>query len=178
MKIERPPREHPVSLEHPSRSATERVKDPLPIPTTCPNCDGPVRAVNNQEIYGRPFGDWPYAYACACCDSYVGMHPCTNIPLGTLADAPTREARKVAKKEFSWMYQPRHAKSFTRSEAYVWLALKMQLAPGTAHIGWFNVAQCAAVVSLVQAYRQSFRPAPKPKVKPTPREHLKQKGRK
>ncbi len=41
--------------------------------------------------------DWPWVYICEGCGSYVGMHPFTDIPLGTLADAATREARKECK---------------------------------------------------------------------------------
>ena len=47
---------------NPSRRATARVKNPLPAPTTCPYDGGPVEIVNNSAIYGREYGEWPWAF--------------------------------------------------------------------------------------------------------------------
>lgn len=81
-----------------SKSATKRVKDPLPVPTC--NCFGKIELVNNSEIYGREYGKWPYAYLCRGCLSYVGLHPFTDIPLGILANAELRESKKRNKSYF------------------------------------------------------------------------------
>lgn len=135
---------------NPSRSATARVKDPLPVPTFCPNCAGVVKLVSNAEIYGVEYGEWPWAYRCIRpgCDSYVGLHPFTAIPLGTLAQAPTREARKRAKAIFTKLWQRSGGHAMTRSEAYLWLAQRLGLPPRQCHIGWFNVATCEQVVEI------------------------------
>jgi hypothetical protein len=146
------PRTGHVTPQSPSRSATARVKNPLPAPTICPHCSGAVELVNNSEIYGgRSYGEWPWAYKCAGdgCDSYVGLHPFTGIPLGTLADAATRAARKAAKDAFNPLWQRWGARSMTRTEAYAWLAGKLGIADvNTCHVGWFDVETCARVVAV------------------------------
>src|SRR5690606_31465936 len=83
----------PAPLPYISRQALHRVKDWMPPPSCCPYCGGPVRLVKNCEIYrGRAYGAWPYAYWCQPCDAFVGLHPETDLPLGTLADRELREA--------------------------------------------------------------------------------------
>jgi hypothetical protein len=134
----------PKTPWNPSRSAIARVRNPLPEPTTCRFCGGKVEIVNNSKIYGKCYGEWPWAYRCDCCHSYVGMHPFTAIPLGTLANAATREARKKAKAAFNPLWQ---GKRMSRTEAYQWLAGALGIANvEECHIGWFDVAMCERVV--------------------------------
>lgn len=123
-----------------SRTATARAKNVLPIPSECNLCGGPVEVVTHEEIYGRLYGDWPFAYRCEHCDSYVGMHPFTNIPLGTLADAEIREARKKCKPAFEKLWK--NSAMFTRSEAYAYLAKQMNIPVEHCHFGWFDIEQC------------------------------------
>lgn len=138
-----------ISPWRPSRRATKRVANPLPAPAICRFCNGDVRIVGNEVIYGRKYGDWPWAYRCDCCGAYVGMHPFTAIPLGTLADKETREARKLAKEPFTLIWQ---AGAMGRSEAYRWLAGQMGIPVDECHFGWFDVAQCRRAQGLCQAY--------------------------
>jgi uncharacterized protein DUF3268 len=133
---------------NPSRKAIKRVTNPLPAPTVCPRCKSSVEIVNNDVIYGRSYGEWPWAYKCAneACDCYVGMHPFTDIPLGTLADMATRDARKEAKAAFNPIWE---RGGMTRSEAYAWLADKLCIANvGECHIGWFDVETCNRVIDV------------------------------
>ena len=139
-------RTEPVSPWSPSRSATARVKNPLPAPTECPYCASSVKLVNNSEIYGRSYGEWPWAYCCTECDASVGLHPFTSIPLGTLADAELRNARKEAKAAFNPVWQ---RGKMSRTAAYAWLAGAVNIADvETCHIGWFGIDQCARVVEV------------------------------
>src|SRR5690606_15428334 len=96
---------HPLPLI--SRRCLARVQDRIEPPTECPHCSGTVALVNNAEISGRSYGDWPYAYWCEDCDAYVGLHPKTDLPLGTLATPAMREARKQAKSVFMVMVDQR-----------------------------------------------------------------------
>ncbi|OJB35398.1 zinc-finger-containing protein [Burkholderia ubonensis] len=130
---------------NPSRRATARVKNPFPAPTACPYDGGTVEIVKNAEIYGRPYGEWPWAFLCRTCRAYVGLHPFTGIPLGTLADAPTREARKRAKAAFNPIWQ---SGAMTRTDAYVWLAQQLGIAVGECHVGWFDATVCDRVVAI------------------------------
>lgn len=132
---------------NPSRTATARVTNPLPQPTTCHYCSGKVSIVNNDKIYGSSYGEWPWAFLCDGCGAYVGLHPFTSIPLGTLADAPTREARKRAKDAFNPLWRTR---LMTRREAYAWLAKMLGINVDECHIGWFDEATCKRVVEVVK----------------------------
>lgn len=132
---------------NPSRKATARVKDVLPTPEVCPHCTGKVGIVKNDVIYGRLYGKWPWVYRCEneACDSYVGMHPFTNIPLGTLANAATREARKQAKGAFNSLWQRR---GMDRSQGYNWLASCLNIPWSECHFGWFDIAMCQRVIEV------------------------------
>ena len=144
-----PPRTGPVTPWNPSRRAVARVVNPLPVPDACPHCGSEVWIGGNERIYGQPFGEWPWALMCSGCDSYVGLHPFTGIPLGTLATRPMRDARKQAKAAFNPLWQDG---AMTRSDAYAWLAAELSITNvEECHIGWFDVAQCAAVVAAVKA---------------------------
>ena len=141
----------PVTPWNPSRRALKRVKDKLPAPETCPHCGSVVKIVRNSEIYnGQEYGEWPWAYKCdgKFCDAYVGMHPFTNIPLGTLATHAMRDARKRAKAVFQPLFQ---SGRMTRSEAYEWLAAQLGIPVHECHVGWFDVAMCNRVVQVCRA---------------------------
>lgn len=125
---------------NPSKRAIARVKNPLPAPEQC-NCCGSISVsiVNNSAIYGRSHGKWPWAYRCDYCRAYVGMHPFTDIPLGTLADTKTREARKACKLPFIKIYE---SGILSRNAAYKALSEKLGIAVDECHFGWFDSGMC------------------------------------
>lgn len=125
---------------NPSKRAERRVKNPLPVPCDCHLCKGNrIEVVHHDKLYGRAYGQWPWAYRCQDCGAYVGMHPLTAIPLGTLADAPLRQARKDCKAPFEALWK---SGKLTRDQAYTELAAALGLKEGEAHFGWFDVDQC------------------------------------
>ena len=126
--------------EYTSKSAIQRVKDPLPQPDIC-NCCGSSRVSveDHYRLYGKEFSDWPYVWFCQDCEAYVGMHPFTAIPLGTLADKKTREARKLCKPFFEELYQ---SGLMNRSEAYEKLAEKLNVSKKECHFGMFDIHMC------------------------------------
>lgn len=131
---------HDKTPWNPSKKATARVKNPLPAPGECPHCQSKdIKVAHHDEIYGKAYGEWPWAYLCTSCRAYVGMHPFTNIPLGTLADTPLRKARNDCKKPFEQLWQ---SGQMTREQAYAGLAAHMGLTSETCHFGWFNIGQC------------------------------------
>lgn len=145
------PKREPVSPWNPSRRAINRVTNPLPAPTECQYCGGKVEIVKNSEIYGREYGEWPWAYLCRGCKAYVGMHPFTGIPLGTLADRNTREMRKLAKDAFNPLWQ---SGQMTRGDAYAWLAAQLGIAAGACHVGWFDADTCERVIEIIERREQ------------------------
>lgn len=142
---------HEKTPSNPSRKATARVKNPLPIPTVCPYCGGKVECVNNSSIYrGREYGEWPWVYMCENKDAYVGLHPFTNIPLGTLADKKLRKLRINAK--YAFFKNMLRSGVKTRKEAYPILAKALNIPEGEAHFGWFGVDECKKVIDLFGRY--------------------------
>ena len=136
---------------NPSRRAIARVRDPLPAPTTCPHCGGPVKIVKNSTIYGRDYGDWPWAYLCKPCDAYVGMHPYTNIPLGTLAKKAVRDARNYTKTEFNALWLYAKDRRGERTKAYEWLANQLGMTTAECHFGLFDEAMCERVDEIIES---------------------------
>lgn len=134
-----------------SRGALRRVKDCLPVPCSCPYCGGPVTLTSNAAIYGSEYGRWPYVYLCKPCDAYVGLHPATDLPLGTLANAQLRNARKTSKSAFHALMERRDMK---RGDAYAWLSGRMGIPKAEAHFGMFDLERCRAAYRVcMQALR-------------------------
>ncbi|HWK69993.1 MAG TPA: zinc-finger-containing protein [Burkholderiaceae bacterium] len=130
----------PAPLPYVSRRALGRVRDRLDPPAKCDCCGGTVKLVNNSEIYnGRSYGDWPYAYLCTECGAYVGLHPKTDLPLGTMADEETRQARKDTKEPFTDLLEHFNG---DRNAAYEWLAGAMGIEKKYCHFGLFTTEQC------------------------------------
>lgn len=127
---------------NPSAKAIARVKDQLPAPTICryAGCGGDVRIVNHAAIYhGRTYGDWPWVYRCEGCGARVGMHPFTNLPLGTLADDALRDVRNACKKPFEALWRDG---GMGRSAAYRWLGAAMGKSVAECHFGLFEADEC------------------------------------
>lgn len=144
----------PVSPWNPSRRAMARVKNPIEPPFCCPNCGARVVILRNASIYGRDYGEWPWAYVCENfkqgCDTYVGMHPFTNIPLGTMANGELRHWRKMAKSLFTPLYE---GGPYDRTAAYHLLAHAMKLPVGETHFGWFDIEQCKQAIAALKKIR-------------------------
>ena len=123
----------------------------LPPPEQCNLCGSTVEFVCNAEIYGRAYGRWPYAWLCRACGAYVGTHPHTDRPLGLLADAATRTARKEAHAAFDPLWKEG---ALSRNQAYKWLAEQLGIAKERCHIGEFDVETCAQVVQLCEKSKE------------------------
>lgn len=129
---------HGKSPWHPSRKAMARVPDPMDAPVLH-GCGSPVEIAHHNQVYGKAYGEWPWVYRCAGCDAYVGMHPFTNIPLGTLADKRLREARKSCKQPFEKLWREG---MMSRDQAYLALAQHLGIEPKACHFGLFDITTC------------------------------------
>jgi hypothetical protein len=58
---------------------------------------------------------WPWLYHCWSCSARVSIHPGTDIPMGSLADKKTRQARASAHRYFDDVMRKWN---FERTEAY------------------------------------------------------------
>lgn len=111
----------------------------------CPYCGGPAILKDASYVYG----DSSYGgkvYVCSrypACDSYVGVHPGTVRPKGSLADSSLRKKRIRAHQIFDQLWQQG---IFSRQESYRWLADKFCLEIHQAHIGKFSDYMCDQLI--------------------------------
>lgn len=96
---------------------------------------------------GRRYGEWPYVYLCDDCGAYIGLHPHTDLPLGTLADKPLLWVRKQGKGLFLDLSAVRR---WSRFESYQWLAEQMEIPLRECHWGWFDEHRCAQAEMVIK----------------------------
>lgn len=116
-------------------------------------CGRVAELVNGTRIYPHRT-DLCYLrfFLCVACDAWVGCHR-DGRPLGTLADAATREARQRAHAAFDPLWGS-SSEPGARSRAYRWLAGKLRIRVEECHIGHFDVLTCDAVAALAREERQ------------------------
>lgn len=88
-------------------------------------------------------------YMCKPCNAYIGCHPGTDIPLGTLANANLRKMRSAAHAKFDPIWKDRFIK---RKKAYALLATYLGIHVDDCHIGMFDADTCKKVISFSHAY--------------------------
>lgn len=114
----------------------------------CPYCGGRVLLRNSNYIYKKDKRDFGKFWVCENypdCNSYVGCHPGTQIPLGRLANPALRNAKMRAHKEFDRVWKSGY---MTRHAAYEWLAVMLGIPFDYCHIGMFDVKMCLKVINI------------------------------
>lgn len=120
----------------------------------CRYCGGPLGWVTGKTVYPhRPDLHGRTFVMCEPCWAYVGCHPGTDRPLGSVADAELRRWRMRAHAAFDWTWRSGRMR---RGEAYGWLAQELGLPRERCHIGGFEREECQAVVAAVRRYRATF----------------------
>lgn len=117
----------------------------MSVAPLCPYCGkfsvlvgGKVIYPHRPDLYGKQL------YQCAPCDAYVGCHEGTTNPLGRLANADLRMAKKRAHAAFDPRWKSGELK---RAAAYRWLAEKLGIDRKDCHIGMMDVDMCLRVVA-------------------------------
>jgi hypothetical protein len=113
----------------------------------CPYCGEVAQVRDSAVIYGRSYGP---VYICPNypeCDAYVGVHPGTLTPLGTLANEELRSWRKKAHDVFDPLWK---SGKMRRSKAYKWLRNTLHLSKNDGHIGMFTVEQCRQLIEAAE----------------------------
>lgn len=117
----------------------------------CRYCGGVIRLVPARSIYGasteRLSMDGEYIYQCQNCNARVGCHKGTARPLGNVANEVLRLKRRETHQVFDHFWQEN---GMTRTQAYKWLAGRMNLLEKNAHIGGFEMDQCQQVIDLCE----------------------------
>lgn len=118
---------------------------------TCTYCGQPATLVSGDVIYPhRPdLADLRF-WNCAPCGAFVGCHKNSrdHKPLGTLANAETREWRKRAHSVFDPLWK---SGRMSRRAAYDWLAEALGYEKGRCHISWMTAHECSRVVEIMKA---------------------------
>lgn len=112
----------------------------------CPYCKQSANKVPGNVIYPhRPDLAEKQFWLCTPCDAYVGIDELSGRPLGRLADAPLRAAKRQAHEAFDplWRFG-----QVPRRKAYLILAWLLQMDPARTHIGLMNIKECMKVVEL------------------------------
>ena len=114
----------------------------------CDYCQRPAALVSGLEIYPhKPNLYEKNFWHCVSCDAYVGVHPKTNRPLGSLADRDLREWRRRAHVGLDPLWQRDHY-GLERQAVYDWLALELEIPVKDCHIGMFDAGMCQRVIGL------------------------------
>lgn len=149
------------------------MSDKLGFTRKCPYCGAKVVLKDSVYVYHnhRNYGSMWVCSNFPKCNSYVGCHRGTTIPLGRLANAELRRAKNLAHYYFDALWK---SGFMTREQAYIWLATSLGISQGKCHIGMFDTETCGKVVKLckkqkcpmVESYRakHSFRGAKKGKM--------------
>lgn len=114
----------------------------------CPYCGKKSLRVDSACIYGRSYGT---IFLCPECDAYVGQHHVHRNdkkhygrPLGTLANAETREWRKRAHAAFNPLYENRIIGD--RKQTYAAMRHALGWTVDQAHIAKQGVDGCKKIV--------------------------------
>lgn len=81
------------------------------------------------------------------CAGSLAAHP-DGSPTGWPADLATKGLRVEAHEIFDRLWK---IGDMNRSQAYAWLASRLDLPPEKAHIGMFDAEQCRRTVALVRS---------------------------
>ena len=119
--------------------------DVYPIPTHCIYCGCPVIFTSNAKIYGKKYGNGK-CYKCTNCDARVGVHTGTNIPLGRLANRKLRTLKTKCHDLFDKLWETKE----DRYEAYLWLALKLDIPEKNCHFGWFDEGMLNKAIKILE----------------------------
>lgn len=113
----------------------------------CPYCGAKATLRPSSAVYGDAAKTDGYLYVCdryPKCDSYVGAHKRSKLPMGILANGDLRNKRIQAHKAFDWMWK---SGLMTKWQAYKWMQGKLDLSDEQAHIAMFSEYMCDRLIA-------------------------------
>lgn len=116
----------------------------------CPYCNSKAKLVGGAAVYPHRADLYDLKFwHCKPCDAYVGCHKPNRhnnfdptVPLGRLADGQLRKAKSAAHMTFDRIWKEGYK---SRTDAYAWLASKLEISVDACHIGMFDVDMCNKV---------------------------------
>ncbi len=125
-----------------------RLRDRLaerPLPP-CPVCGNRPQLVTGKTLFPRSAQLHAQKFwRCPAGCSHVGCHVGTDIPLGTLATAAMRRARREAHLAFDAVWK---MSGMRRPEAYAELARRLGIPVEQCHVAEFDEVRCAQVIAI------------------------------
>lgn len=120
----------------------------------CPYCGAKATLHPSRYVYGDAAIKDGFLYVCdryPKCDAYVGAHPRSHQPMGTLANGDLRNKRIQAHQAFDWLWK---SGSMKKWQAYKWMQGALALNERQAHIAMFSEYMCDRLIAACnQAYR-------------------------
>ena len=113
----------------------------------CPYCGAQAVLRPAEAVYQSKAKPGRHLYVCArypLCDSYVGAHEGTLLPMGTLADGDLRNKRIMAHRAFNRLWESGTMKKW---QAYKWMQAKFGLRSDQAHIAMFSEYMCDQLIA-------------------------------
>lgn len=89
-------------------------------------------------------------WRCGKCDAHVGTHRGTSIPLGTLANKSLRKLRMQTHIEFDKLWEQIDS-PMTRTQAYQWLAMELDIGNIVCHIAMFDEDMCRKTLDILES---------------------------
>ena len=117
----------------------------------CSYCGQITCLVKGSDIYKKynKLYSEKYFYYCKQCDAYVGCHPNTKNPLGTVANKTLRKLRNSCHNSFDKIWKNKY---LSRSKAYKWLASELNISLKQCHIGMFDEQMCLEAIKKCDNY--------------------------
>lgn len=116
----------------------------------CPYCGAQAYLRPSSAVYGKDARPREFLYVCSrypCCDSYVGAHRKSLLPMGTLANGDLRNKRIQAHRIFDQLWKQ---DLMEKKQAYRWLQAKFALSSEQAHIAKFSEYMCEQLIFTCQ----------------------------
>ena len=123
----------------------------------CPYCGSAATLHPASFVFGKSARPGSLLYVCnryPACDSYVGAHQKTKLPMGSLADGDLRHKRIDAHKAFDWIWK---SGLMTKAQAYKWMQAKLGIRSEHAHIAKFGYYMCDQLISICNEARDCNR---------------------
>jgi hypothetical protein len=119
---------------------------------TCPYCGESAKITSGATLYPHlPEFHRRNYWACLPCNAYVGCHPHSTRPMGTLADSKLRLLRMATHRAFDPLWK---SGEMERPAAYAWLAERMKIRVEDCHIAQFDTEQCETAIEILRKERK------------------------
>lgn len=132
------------------RSKTKKRIQPTPKPN-CPYCLKKSILMGGNKLYGQERLKYRLFYVCQPCKAWVGCHPDSDRPLGTIAKPALRRLRREVHRQLDPLWQKG---KINRHRLYKKLAQKMEIDPKDCHVGFMDEPLCKKALRAVAEIRR------------------------